>query len=138
MSTHLPTARANLLGIRGGEEEPIEIAGHMVGLGVEVNVFKRICAAGVDPPEIVAAAIAHIPHCVTNAEAPFSLAIWNDGETYERCIAAAYKAATSPAPKVKAKRVPRARATGSVVGTEQRKDELRKQVEEGKRQEARP
>ena len=90
---HIVKARKNVIAIHGGTEEPVTIEGHQVGVGVELDVFKRLCRARRDPPEIIAAAIAHIP-IVSDLQPPVSLARWgaDDGmPIYEQCVGRAYK-----------------------------------------------
>ena len=90
---HLPEARKNVIAIHGGTEEPVTIEGHQVGVGVEIDVFKRLCREHRDPPGIIAAAIAHIP-LVSDLTPPVSLARWGaeDGmPIYEQCVGRAYK-----------------------------------------------
>ena len=89
---HLPTARANIIGIHGSERA-VWIGGHKVGVGIEIDAFRRLCRERRDPPEIIAAAIAHLP-AVSGLEPPVSLARWSaeDGNPiYEQCVGLAYK-----------------------------------------------
>ncbi len=94
---HIPKARENIVTIHGGTEEPVTIEGHKVGVGIEVDVYKRLCRDGHDPPAIIAAAIAYLP-TVSDLEPPVSLARWGaeeDGRPiYEQCVGRAYKEAT--------------------------------------------
>jgi hypothetical protein len=88
-----PTAKLNIIAIHGDTEEDVTIEGHQVGVGIEIEVYKRLCREGRDPPEIIAAAIAHIP-AVSEIEPPVSLARWgaDDGmPIYEQCVGRAYK-----------------------------------------------
>ncbi len=93
----LPQARASIVQIHGGTEEPVEIieGKNPVGVGFEINAYRELCRTGVDPPHIIAAAIAYIPE-VTELGTPVSLARWNaddDGaHIYEQCVGLAYKA----------------------------------------------
>ena len=90
---HLPQARKNIIAIHGDTEMPVSIEGHPVGVGVEIEVYKRLCREGHAPPEVIAAAIAHIPS-VSNLEPPVSLARWGaeDGRPiYEQCLDRAYR-----------------------------------------------
>ncbi len=94
---HIPKARENIVTIHGGTEEPVTIEGHEVGVGIEVDVYKRLCREGHDPPEIIAAAIAYIP-IVSELEPPVSLARWgaeNGRPIYEQCVGRAYKEASA-------------------------------------------
>lgn len=89
----LGTARTNIVHIHGGTDQPVEIHGHQVGVGLEVEAFRRLCREGRDPPHIIAAAIRFLPE-VTELEPPVSLARWgaDDGPAiYEACIGRAYK-----------------------------------------------
>ena len=93
---HQPQAKLNIVAIHGGTSKPVTIEGHKVGLGVEIDTFKRLCRDRRDPPEIIAAAIAHIP-VVAELQPPVSLARWgaDDGmPIYEQCIGLAYKEAS--------------------------------------------
>ncbi len=93
---HQPTAKLNIIAIHGGTEKAVTIEGYEVGVGVEIDVYKRLCRASHDPPEIIAAAIAYIP-IVSDLEPPVSLARWgaDDGRPiYEQCVGRAYKEAT--------------------------------------------
>ncbi len=90
---HIPKARRNIVAIHGGTEDDVTILGHTVGVGIEIDVFKRLCRARHDPPEIIAAAIAHIP-IVSELEPPVSLARWGTADgmpIYEQCVGLAYK-----------------------------------------------
>ncbi len=90
---HIGKARKNVIAIHRGTEMPVTIEGHEVGVGIEVDAFKRLCREGKDPPEIIAAAIAHIP-AVSELQPPVSLARWgaDDGvPIYEQCVGRAYK-----------------------------------------------
>ena len=90
---HLLDARTNIVAIHGGTEETVTIEGHEVGVGLEIDVYKRLCREGRDPPDIIAAAIAHIP-TVSDLQPPVSLARWGakDGmPIYEQCVGMAYK-----------------------------------------------
>ena len=90
---HLPEARKNVIAIHGDTKADVMIEGYPVGVGVEIDVFKRLCRARRDPPEIIAAAIAHIP-LVSDLTPPVSLARWGapDGmPIYEQCVGRAYK-----------------------------------------------
>ncbi len=92
---HQPRAKHNIIAIHGGTEADVEIEGHQVGLGIEIDAYKRLCRARRDPPEIIAAAIAHIP-TVSDLPPPVSLARWGakDGmPIYEQCVGRAYKEA---------------------------------------------
>lgn len=96
LKANQPTAKLNIVAIHGGTEEPVQIEGHDVGVGIEIEAYKRLCREGRDPPEIIAAAIAHIPS-VSELEPPVSLARWGaeDGRPiYEQCLGRAYKELT--------------------------------------------
>ncbi len=93
LKEHQPRAKLNIIAIHGGTEKPVRIGAHTVGVGVEVEVYKRLCREGHAPPEVIAAAIAHIP-VVSNLEPPVSLARWGaeDGRPiYEQCLNRASK-----------------------------------------------
>ena len=93
VARNLPRARRNIVAIHGGTEDDVEIEGHRVGIGIEINAYRRLCEEGRDSPEIIAAAIAHIP-AVSELEVPVSLARWTaeDGNPiYEQCVNRAYK-----------------------------------------------
>ncbi len=93
---HRPKAKLNIIAIHGGTEKPVTIEGHRVGVGIEIDVYKRLCRDGHDPPEIIAAAIAYIP-VVSDLQPPVSLARWGaeDGRPiYEQCVGRAYKEAS--------------------------------------------
>ncbi|MDH5279510.1 MAG: hypothetical protein OEW52_00005, partial [Thermoleophilia bacterium] len=88
----LAIARRNIVAIHGGTEDPVEIEGHKVGVGIEVNAFRALCGKVADPPDIIARAIAYLPE-VTGLEPPVSLARWaaEDGPAvFEQCLARAY------------------------------------------------
>lgn len=96
LKKHQPTAKLNIVAIHGGTSKAVEIEGHKVGVGIEIDVFKRLCREGRDPPEIIAAAIAFIP-VVSDLEPPVSLARWGAADgmpIYEQCVAKAYKEAS--------------------------------------------
>ena len=91
--SNLPRARLNIIAIHGGTEGDVRIGEYDVGLGIEVNAYKKFCRASQDPPDIIASAIAFLPE-VTGLEPPISLARWGaekDGPgIYEQCVSRAY------------------------------------------------
>jgi len=130
---HRATARANIVAIHGSEQ-PVEIHGHLVGVGIELERYKRVCAAGFDPPEIVAQAIAHVPQ-VTGLERPVSLALWeSDGggltDVYQRCVTAVHTSAPPIEVGAKAKGIPVPRDLSDA------QREAHRKLEEARRQEA--
>ena len=89
---NLPTARRNIVAIHGSPKDVV-IEGHKLGVGIEIDAYKRLCRSGSDPPHIIAAAIAHLP-AVCELEPPVSLARWtsDDGQpVYEQCVGRAYQ-----------------------------------------------
>ncbi len=123
----LPMARAHIVRIHGGTEDPVTIGKHKVGVGIEINAFRDLCRTGVDPPHIIASAIAHLPD-VTKLGTPVSLARWGwdaeDGPAiYEQCVGEAYKALPSVD-------LPDVRMNGpSETDVGDRKRELREQLD---------
>lgn len=114
----LPLAKANIVRIHGGTEAPIEIEGHTIGVGLEIEVFRELCRVGRDSPAIIAEAIAHLPD-VTGLEPPISLARWgaSDGTAiYEQCVGRAYASSELPA-EVTAKRAPRGKSKAELDET---------------------
>lgn len=92
----LTEARRNIVAIHGSAEQ-VEIEGHLLGVGIEIDAFKRLCRSGSDPPHIIAAAIAHLP-AVCGLEPPVSLARWTSDEgqpVYEQCVGRAYQGEAS-------------------------------------------
>lgn len=90
---HFPQAKRNIIEIHGGTEEDVRIGEHDVGVGLDLDAYKRICREGRDPPELIAVAIAFIPR-VSDLEPPVSLARWgaDDGRPiYEQCLGLAHK-----------------------------------------------
>ncbi len=131
---HQPQAKLNIIAIHGGTEDPVTIEGHEVGVGLEIEVYKRLCRDGRDPPDIIAAAIAHIP-AVSDLEPPVSLARWgaDDGmPIYEQCVGRAYKGMPSTI-GVPAKTMPPT-SSDDVVSVEKRKLEQRKQLDQVQRE----
>lgn len=96
ISAWADTARRNIVDVHGSED-PVTIHGQSVGLGIDVMRFVRICNLEIDPPEIVAKAIAYLPQ-VTGMPRPLSLALWENGkagtvsDVYAQCVHAALKA----------------------------------------------
>ena len=130
---HIPRARENVIAIHGGTEEPVTIEGHEVGVGIEIKAFKRLCREAWDPPDIIAAAIAHIP-VVSDLQPPVSLARWGAADgmpIYEQCVGRAYKG-MAPTIDAPAKTMPV--SSGDVGRVEKRKAELREQVEQIQRE----
>ncbi len=122
----LPMARAHIVQIHGGTEDPVTIGKHEVGVGIEINAFKTLCRAGTDPPHIIAEAISYIS-AVTDLRTPVSLARWNaedDGPAiYEQCVGLAYKS-------VRPVDLPDVQMNGpSETDVGDRKRELREQLE---------
>ncbi len=98
----LPTARANIALIHGGTEADVEINGHRVGMGIDVERYLRLAEKLPEGAEVVARAIAHLPG-VTTLAPPISLARWieaDDGhEVLAQCLhRAAEEAPRGPAP----------------------------------------
>lgn len=129
----LPLARANIVSIHGGVADVvIEVDGknYPVGMGLEIEAFKRLCRAGHEPPDIIARAIAFLPE-VTGLEPPITLARWGaekDGPSvYEQCVGRAYHANAPTDDVATVKRIP---AHDRDAKTEARKAELRAQVEQ--------
>ena len=73
----LPLARENIIRIHGGHEQPVRIGQHLVGVGIEIERYKRLCTEHGEDPELVARAIRYIPD-VTDLAVPVSLARWGD------------------------------------------------------------
>lgn len=126
------TARANIVDVHGSGEV-VQIHDQPVGVGIEILRYMRICELGVDPPEIVAKAIAYLP-VVTELPRPLSLALWENGEAgtltdvYQRCVHEALKATPTSTLLVSAKSIPP--ATPDVID---RQKQLRAQLEIARR-----
>ena len=130
-----PQAKLNIIVIHGGTEDDVEIKGHQVGMGIDINRYRRRCRAGGDPPEIIAAAIAYLP-IVTGLAPPLSLAPWDRNPAiYEQCIGRAYHdQEATPTNDVTIKTVPSPTSSGDVVGVEKQRAEQRKQLEQLRRE----
>lgn len=132
----IPRARENIVAIHGGTDEPVEIEGHQVGVGIEIRAFRRICRRGQEPPEIIAEAIRFLPEVAT-LEPPVSLARWgaDDGpELFAQCVHRAYKAA--PPTYTDRPAGIRPFPTQTRAQADERREELRGQIEKLKAGEA--
>jgi hypothetical protein len=124
-------ARANIVAIRGGTEQPVEIHGQTLGLGIDLAAYQRIVATGHATEEVVASAIAYLPE-VTGLDAPMTLRLWeHDPAVLEQCLAKARTELGSggPANGAKAKAMPHGKPSATI---EARKAELRAQIEKQK------
>ncbi len=127
---HQPRAKLNIIAIHGGTEADVEIEGHRVGMGIDVDRYKRRCQAGRVAPDIIAKAIAYLP-TVTELEPPISLARWDrNPEIYEQCVGLAHKGTPTIGVTVKTMPYP----SGDVVSVEKRKADARKQVDQIQRE----
>ena len=138
-----PMAKVNLRVIRGTTDDrdvQIEAGGetHRVGMGIEINRYRRLAASLPEGPEVVARAIRHLPD-VCELTPPISLARWlaDDGAPIlEQCIHRALDEMPAEAPpvEVKVKSLPPATA-GSTEDFERKRQEARRKVEAMKRTE---
>ena len=130
ISRNLDLARLNIAEIHGGTGDDIEIEGHRVGMGIDVDRYKRRCQAGRVAPDIIAKAIVYLP-AATGLEPPISLARWDaDWSVYEQCVGLVYKELSTIGVTVKTMPYP----SGDVVSVEKRKAEQRKQLEQIQRE----
>ena len=115
--------------------QPPTCAGHQVGMGIDINRYRRRCRAGGVEPEIIAAAIAYLP-IVTGLAPPLSLAPWDRNPAiYEQCVGRAYHdQEATPTNDVTIKTVPSPTSSGDVVGVEKQRAEQRKQLEQLRRE----
>lgn len=136
MKQHQATARLNIVTIHGGTEGAIEIEGHLVGVGIDINRYRKFCEAGRHPPDIIAEAIAYLP-TVTELEPPISLARWeadSDGwSVYEQCVGLAYKNQGASI-SVHVKTMPSPTSSGDVVRVEKGRADAQKQLEQIQRE----